>query len=198
MTAPAGSLEQRLTDVEAGLRSLMTGNWTERASVVNAEGLAVPLSQLAFGMAASTDLGLTEINVGIPGGPGSAGWFYGTPRLDVLVNGGRLLVLTAAALVASGNKASMFQSYRLIGPTVTAGAVTTVMPVAVGPAYDRAVEVQHSHSGMDQRGAAGTFGLHTGLAPGWYRIESAYAMSYSGGMPTYGSATNRRIAALPY
>jgi hypothetical protein len=193
--APPGSLEQRLTDLEAGLRSLLTGNWTERASVVNAAGRWVPLSSLAFGMVTAADLGLTTVD-GVASTVGSAGWFYGSPVADVYVNGGGLLVFTAGALSASGNKCSMYQSYRLLGPTATAGAAAGV---AVGPAQDRAIEVQHSHSGQDQRAAAGTFGVHTGLAAGWYRIESAYMIAYSSSALTpSGGARNRRLAALPF
>lgn len=189
------SLEARIADLEAFARAWSAANLTDRASVVNASGRYVPLSSLAFGMVTAVDTGLTEI-YGTANTAGGAGWFTGTPRADVYVSGGGLLVLTGAALTAAGNKCSMFQSYRLLGPTAEAsgaGAVNT------SPAYDRAIEVQHSHGGQDQRGAQGTFGVHTGLAIGWYRIESAYAITYSGTAASpYGSAQNRRVAALPF
>jgi hypothetical protein len=196
MTAPSHSLEQRLIDVEAALRSLLAGNWTERASVVNAAGAWVPLSQLAFGLVSAADLGYTELNGGNPApAPGGVGWIYGTPQLDVLVNGGSLLVFTAGQLHAQGNKCGMYQSYRLLGPTAEPSAAG---PQAVGPSYDRAVEAFDPGYGQGTDVGAGTFGSHTGLAPGYYRVQSAYAISFSGGMFTYGSAVNRRIAALPF
>lgn len=194
--APATSLEYRIEQLEAGLRSLMAGNWTDLASVVNAAGRAVPLSSLAFGLVGATDLGYTELNGGNPApAPGGVGWAYGSPSLDVRVNGGGLVVLTAGALHAQGNKCAMYQSYRLLGPGAVAGGSGVV---ALGPAYDRAVEVFDPGYGQGTDVGAGTFGVHTGLAAGWYRVESAYAISFSGGMFTYGSAQNRRIAALPF
>lgn len=194
--APAASLEHRIEQLEAGLRSLLAGNLTDRASVVNAAGRAVPLSSLAFGLVSATDLGYTELNGGNPApAPGGVGWIYGNPTLDVLVNGGALLVFTAGQLHAQGNKCGMYQSYRLLGPTATAGAAAAE---AVSPAYDRAVEVFDPGYAQGTDVGAGTFGSHTGLAAGWYRVQSAYAISFSGGMFTYGSAINRRIAALPY
>jgi hypothetical protein len=48
MTEPSG-LEGRFAALEQQVRSLMATNWTDRASVVNAAGAAVPLS--AYGVA---------------------------------------------------------------------------------------------------------------------------------------------------
>lgn len=190
------SLEARIKELENQVRSLTAGNWTERASVVNAAGRYVPLSSLAFGMVTASDLALFEMNGGNPApAPGGVGWYYGNPQLNVYVSGGGLLVHTAGALHAQGNKTGTYQSYRLLGPTAEAGGAAGV---AVAPAYDRAVLVFDPGVGQGSDLGAGTFGVHTGLAAGWYMVQSAYAMSFSGGMFTYGSASNRRIAALPF
>jgi hypothetical protein len=198
MPAPSSfSLEQQLADLREEVRSLSSGNPANRTSVTNAEGRFVELPALAFGQAAAADNGLVELWGVANAGPGSAGWAVGLPAVWVRVTGGRLRVDVAGALSASGNKCSAFLSYRVSGPAETQGGATPV--VAVPPAYDRSVEVQHSHSGQDQRAAASTFGLHEGLAEGWYRVETMYALSYSGSSLTpYGSFQNRRLAATPY
>lgn len=190
------SLESRIEELEAFARSWSAGNITSRASVVNAAGRYVPLDQLAFGLVPASDLGYTELNGGNPAAaPGGVGWIYGTPSLDVYVTGGNLLVLSAAELHAQGNKCGMYQSYRLLGPTTEASGAGAV---AVAPAYDRALQVFDPGYGQGTTLGAATFGTHTGLAIGWYRVQSAYAISFSGGMFTYGSAINRRIAAMPF
>lgn len=191
------SLEARIEELEAFARSMLAGNLTDLASVVNAAGRSVPLSSLAFGLVSAVDPAYTEIYGGNPvSGPGGLGWFYGTPQLDVRVNGGGLVVLTAARLHSQGNKTSMYQSYRLLGPTTTAGG--TGAGIAVDAAYDRAIEVFDLGVGQGVDLGVGTFGVHTGLAAGWYRVQSAYALSWSGTQFTIGSATNRRLAALPF
>lgn len=190
------SLESRIEELEAFARSWSAGNITSRAAVVNAAGRYVPLDQLAFGLVSATDPAYTEILGGNPvSGPGGLGWFYGSPQLDVLVNGGGLLVLTAARLHSQGNKTSMYQSYRLIGPSAAPSATGAV---PVDAAYDRAIEVFDLGVGQGVDLGVGSFGVHTGLAAGWYRVQTAYALSWSGTQFTIGSATNRRVAALPF
>lgn len=190
------SLEARIVELEAFARAISAGNLTDLASVVNAAGRYVPLSSLAFGLVGAADLGYTELNGGNPApAPGGVGWVYGTPQLDVYVTGGNLLVLTAAELHAQGNKCGMYQSYRLLGPALAQGGGGAV---TVAPAYDRAVQVFDPGYGQGTTLGAGTFGVHSGLAAGWYTVQSAYAISFSGGMFTYGSAINRRLAAMPF
>lgn len=189
------SLEAKIAEIEDQLRALRARNILDLAYVVGADGASVPLSSIAFGQAAAAQAQSVEIN-GTPDTVGGAGWFSGDPSVNVLVNGGRLRVDIAASLVATGNKCSMFMSYAVLGPVSTPN--TTAGQVVVEAAYDRAIEVQHNGLGMDQRASMGTFGLHTGLAPGWYTIASRYALSYSSSAAPYGAATNRRIAATPY
>lgn len=188
------SLEARIEDLEAFARSMLAGNLTDLASVVNAAGRSVPLSSLAFGLVTAVDLATTDLYVGTAPGAGSLGWFYGTPQLDVYVSGGGLVVLSAAQIYAQGNKCGMYQSYRLLGPTVAAGGGA----VLVGPATDRSVSAFDPGYGQGTQLSAGTFGVHTGLAKGWYTVQSAYYLAYSGGSVTDGTATNRRLAALPF
>lgn len=159
-------------------------------------GLFVPLSSLAFGLATAEDPAYTEINAGTVSGPGGLGWFYGPPQLDVFVSGGNLLVFSAAAVQAQGNKTGFYQSWRLLGPGDTAGANLSAVPV--GPSYDRALLAFDPGYGQGTQLGAGTFGVHRNLARGWYRVQTAYALSWSGTQFTIGSATNRRIAAMPF
>ena len=191
------SLEARIEELEAFARAMLAGKLTDRASVVNAAGRSVPLSSLAFGLVSAVDPTYTELYGGNPvSGPGSLGWVYGTPQLDVYVSGGGLVVLTAARLHSQGNKTSMYQSYRLLGPTATAG--DPAAPVAVAAATDRAIEAFDLGAGQGVDLGVGSFGVHTGLAAGYYRVQSAYFLSWSGTQFTIGSATNRRVAALPF
>lgn len=190
------SLEARIEQLEAFARSISAGNLTDLASVVNAAGRYVPLSSLAFGLVGATDTGLVELNGGNPAsGVGDTGWSYGTPTVNVYVTGGNLLVLAASSVHAQGNKTGMNHSYRLLGPTATAGAAAGV---AALPAYDRAVFVFDAGFGQGTDIGAATFGLHSGLAAGWYQVQSAYSLYWSGGMFTYGFAKNRRVAAMPF
>lgn len=187
------SFEAKFLELEAQVRAMRARNPLDDAAVVSpTTGGYVAMSSLAFGQVTASDPALLEILT--PAGIGGSGWIAGNPVVDVYVTGGRLRVDVAAALTASGNKLSMFMSYGLIGPTTAPGQAGALI---VGPAFDRAVEVQHSHAGQDQRAAAGTFGLHTGLARGWYRVACYYATSYSNTSYPYGSAQNRRLAAAP-
>lgn len=191
------SPEARIADLEAQVRSLRATNLTDLASVTDAAGRSVALSQLAFGQVAAADSGTVELWGVANAGAGGVAWQIGSPSVWVRVTGGRLRVDVGGALTASGNKCSTFYSYRVVGPVAASGDAGGA--VAAAPAYDRAVEVQHSGTGLDQRAAASTFALHTGLASGWYLVESAYALSYSGSPSTpYGSVSNRRLAVTPY
>lgn len=190
---PDTSLAARLAEAERDLADLRQSG----GRVYNpATGAFVPLSSLAFGLVAASDASSTQIDGGVPGAPGALGWYYGSPSLDVFVNGGGLLVFTAASITAQGNKASMYQSYRLLGPGTAAGGNLGAVPA--GPAYDRAVEAFDPGYAQGTGLGAGTFGVHTGLTRGWYRVQSAYALTFSGGAATYGDARNRRIAAMPF
>lgn len=185
-----------MADVDRRLRNLDTGNPLNRGAVQNAAGDYVRIDQIAFGAVAAENLGLLELSTPSEA-PGGIGWVAtGGPSVNVLVTGGKLRVDVAAALTAQGNKCSMYMSYALLGPGQTE-ATQTVQ--AVAPAYTRAVEVQHADAGMDQRLAAGTFGEHIDLVPGWYTVAARYAMLFSGttGGP-YGSAQNRRLLATPF
>jgi hypothetical protein len=171
------TLEARLGELETGLRALRTAN--------------------PFGQITAVDLALVEL-WGTPSTVGSVGWVSGTPLVSLYVASGRLRVDVAASQVASGNKCSVYTSYAVLGPAATAALSLTAAQV-VAPAYDRSYEVQHSGTGQDARGAASTFGLHTGLAPGWYTVAARYALTYSStAVAPYGGITNRRLSAMPY
>jgi hypothetical protein len=171
------TLEAKLRELEASVRALRTAD--------------------PFGILAATDAALVEMN-GVASTVGGVGWVSGTPYVVLYVGSGRLRVEVAAALVASGNHASAYMSWAVHGPALTQAAALSA-PVAIAPAYDRAVEVQHNGNGQDQRGSFGTFGTHPGLAPGWYMVQARYALSYSGSpLAPYGGISNRRISAMAY
>lgn len=192
------SLEGRLAQVESGLRALRATNLTDLASVTDASGSAVPLGQLAFGQAVAANTFAVTLT-GSAGSPGTVPWDVTVgPATDVRVSGGTLRVDVAAALEAYGNRCSVFAGYRVLGPADTqAGALTAAQ--AVAPDYTRAIELQDDAVGMNARGAFGTFDVVPNLAPGWYRVVMAYALTYSGTVdPPYGIITNRRLVATPY
>ena len=197
------SLTAEIEKIQRQLRDLAVGNPLNRGAVQNASGAYVPLTSLAFGQASKADP--TRIEMGTTStAPGQLGWYSGGPFVNVLVMGGKLRVDVAAALTARGNKCSTFVSYAILGPgdpTIPPGPSTWTSrgEALVDPAFDRALEVQHSGAGMDQRAAFGTFGLHEGLAAGWYTVDLRYALVFSGTPDgPYGSVQNRRVAATPY
>jgi hypothetical protein len=198
-----GTLEKWMLDVERALRDLATGNALNKGSVQKATGEYVTLSALAFGAAQATVPALLTLTGTANTGPGQVGFLADVgPSVNVLVTGGALRVDVAASLVASGNHASMFMSYAILGPGDPADpgqATVTQIVQLVGPAFTRAIELQHNAQGQDIRGAFGTFVQHTGLAPGWYTVSARYAMAYSGftAVP-FGSAENRRLMATPF
>lgn len=212
MTAPS-TLEGRIAQLEAQVRSLMATNWTDRASVVDASGAAVPLSNLAFGQVADIWSGVGVMNVlgvlNTAAGPytNPASWTYTNPTVTVLVRGGRLRV-DWSALVAlnGGNPQSPFSafwvySYRVIytGPE---GAPNTVNTTAINPDYYRGILLRDtSATGTGVYSECGNWAMHTGLAPGWYRVQAAWLLGFnsvSSGSPPQGFADNPRIAATPY
>ncbi len=204
MTAPSGSLEQRLQDLEQGMRSLLAGNWTDRASVVNAAGAYVPLSSLAFGMVGATlntDVTPVQLN-GVANTAGGTGFqSKGGPVLDVLVTGGRLRVDVAAGMTSSGNKAGMYVSYGLRGPSPDLVTSQAGAGPLVGFNGDTllGIECFHSGQGQQQDWTGGSFALHTGLTPGWYHIEARYLLGYSSTTyAPYGIAYFPRLVATPY
>lgn len=193
------SLTRWLQALDRKVRDLAIGNPLNRGAVRDAAGDYVLISQLAFGSVAAVDVALVQMST-TSEVPGGLGWYGWGPQVNVLVTGGRLLVNVAAALTASGNKVSTFMGYGIYGPGVDKPAgLALAGPLIVAPAYDRSIEVQHGGTGMDQRAAMGTFGLHEGLPEGWYTVQAQYALSFSGttGGP-YGDASNRRILATPY
>lgn len=199
MTLPnQPSLEQRVLDLEAAMRGQRATNQTERISVINAAGQVVPLSQLAFGSVSATDAGLVTFTVAANAGPGSQGWLYSGPSVDVYVTSGRLRIDLAAALVSSGNRFSTFMGYRVLGPATSQADLAAAAQYAA-PDYTRAIELQHNSSGMDVRGAFGTHDTRTGLPVGWYRVVASYAATYSGYTSAQnGSAENRRLTVAPF
>lgn len=185
------SLEARLQSLEAFRRSVQARNPLDSSAVVNASGQYVPLSSLAFGAVSAQRTDVVQIT------ENSGQWYSGDPSLDVFVSGGRLRVDIAALLSASGNKAKMRMSYAILGPGDTPGANNG--SVVVNPDDTTSLSVLMDAQGISQELSAGYFNLHTGLARGWYRLESRYRLTTAAGATGYyGTATNRRLYAQPY
>lgn len=170
------------------------------------EARIAALEAAARSQAATEAVGGTSVAARVAGGvtltgvasaAGTVAWTYGGPSVDLLVTGGRLLVQVAASLEVYGNKCVLYAGYRVSGPAASADLLPG--PVAAAPSYEASAQLQDDGVGMNQLGAFATFDVVTGLAVGWYRVEEAYALAYSGttGAP-YGIATYRRIAVTRY
>jgi hypothetical protein len=206
VTEPS-SLEGRVAQLESTVRSLMASNWTDRASVVDAAGNAVQLSSLAFGQVADLWSGIGVMNVSGVLNQSTPPWIYpGHPSVTVLVRGGRLRVDWSALMALNGGNpaapfaASWAYSYRVVytGPE---GAPGTVSTQVVDPDYYRAIMVRDtSATGTGVYVEAANWALHTGLTPGWYKVEGAWRLGYSAassGSTPQGFTDNPRIAATP-
>jgi hypothetical protein len=194
------SLVRELAEMQRQLRDLAIGNPLNSAEVVDAAGNSVLMSNLAFGQVGATDarvgaVALTgPLNTDVPSG--SISWTIAAPAVTVLVTGGRLRVDWAALLAVQATTGRMVMSNRLTytGPK---DAPDTVSTVAVAPNYYRSIMLNAPTGAVV--GSFGTFSLHTGLTPGWYRIDGAYGLLH-GSMATTpaGSVDHPRISATPY
>lgn len=211
MTEPSG-LEGRIAALEGQVRSLMATNWTDRASVVDANGNAVPLSGLAFGQVADLWPGVGVVDMSPTAGTASGSvtdpnqWTYMNPHpvVTVLVRGGRMRVDWSAQMAFLGGTAAanpyLAYSYRVIytGPQ---NAPDTASVVVVQPDYYRALLLRDpSFSGNFAYLQAGNWAMHSGLTPGWYRVQGAWFLNYAAtaGAQPHGYIDNPRIAATPF
>jgi hypothetical protein len=202
--APDTGLEGRLAAVEAALRSLMATNWTDRASVVDASGGTVPLSALAFGqvIAENPTVGAVSLtstpNVASSTSNVQEGWTYPAPTVDVYVSGSRMRVDWAAVLATNANVAAqpeLCMSYRVLYRGLTNdGSVNTLV---VMPSRYRCIKLQN-YGGDPKVEAYGAFGFHSGLTPGWYRVQPAFYLAYAAtGSAVTVSADYPRIGVTP-
>lgn len=191
------SLTRWLAELSKQVRDLAIGNTLNHAEVVDASGQAVLISQLAFGSVHAVDLAEVSATTPANSGPGGQGWFGWGPAVWVYVTGGKLRVDIACQEEASGNKCSAYMSYGVYGPSAAAGGA--IGPNVAPPTYDRSVETMQYSSGMGARNSMGTFGLHTGLPPGWYYVQAQYATTYSNWTSDqWGIWRNRRLLATPF
>lgn len=175
------SLEARIAGLERTVRSLLAG----AATAGTATAAETPGPVTVTGTASTV---------------GSVPWDATQgPAVDLLVTGARIRVDVAASLEVYGNKASLFIGAQVAGPAVDQALLDDTTPVVRAPDYSRAASLQDDGVGMNQLGAFGTFDLVTGLEPGWYRVRTAYALTYSSttGAP-YGIATARRVSVTRY
>jgi hypothetical protein len=192
------SIEQEIADLKAAVRALRATNQTDRISVINAAGDAVPLSQLAFGMVAAeypdfvnmTGTANTTVE-------NTSTWRADNPNLDVLVSGSRLRVDISGTLFASGNHCSMWMAYALFyrGSAAQRNSVKTQV---AGPDDVAPISVQ-DQTAVGAIISCGGFNLHTGLTPGWYTVEARYAIGYSNSTTApFANVEGPRMAATPY
>lgn len=198
MTSPG--LEGRIADLEKAMRSLMATNWTDRASVVNAAGRAVPLSAVAFGQVIVED---PRASVSINGALNSTGGGWtdqGGPYLDVYVSGGSLRVDVGAEIVAFGMSPFAAMSYQLRGPGAQQADAASA-PLIADANIRRCVALGDSGAtaAVNKTAASSGFGLHTGLTAGWYRVSAVYTLSYASSSTVQSTGTfyGSTLAATP-
>lgn len=184
------SLESRIAELESFARSLRAGNWTNRASVVNAEGEWVSLDKLAFGQVAARALPTIQLTIN------QAAWLPVDPVLDVYVTGGRVRIDQSAFLVVGGVNLEISASYGVTGPTAEpsdGGAVR------VAPDTEHALIINNTQ-GISNIMAAGFADLVEELPVGWYRVRTYVRLVgevQATPGETFGSVTNRRLFATP-
>lgn len=192
MTAiPDTSTEGLLRDLIAQVRALRT-NLLEAASVQKVTGEYVTMAALAFGIAAA-------VGPDVSRNTNSLSWIAGDPQVDVLVTGGALRVDVAAQIVVGGLNLQMAMGYRLLGPGPSAGG--DLSDYGVRPAdVSRAVYMVSKGNAAAYEMSAGRPDLVTGLAPGWYRVQSMYRLAGETNTAgdTFGSALAPTIFAQPF
>lgn len=208
MTQP-GSVEGRIAQLEQQVRSLLATNATDRASVVDATGHAVPLSSLAFGLVGATVSGYRSLGGG-PGGSGTVNDTDHTPTLAVYVSGGRLRMDWSASLTANtagGNSAVTAMSAVAQGPYPTAAAALAATPGVVTAGvvgYGSAASLTNDQEGTAGNSTlgAGTFDLWTGLAAGYYLAYCSYSFTWdatnNANAAPAGGPRRRALTATPF
>lgn len=202
------SLETRLLAAEAGLRSLRATNLTDLASVVDASGRTVALSDMAFGQVIAEDAATIDV-VGPDAGAGiGTGWLrLDDLFVDVLVGSGRLRVDVSAYLIVDipynattiGTSSGGF-GYAILGPTSEVAALPDA-PVIRTPGPGEFVGTSTTSRVGYATITAANWGAQTGLADGWYRVEARYSKNYTASVAgdlTTVRVAGRRIAAQPY
>jgi hypothetical protein len=177
---PDNSLEGRIAALESAQRAAQTSS-----AVVGSAVAAVNPAQVALTGVANA-------------GPGSAGWTYDGPSVDLFAVG-RMRVDLAARLEVHGNKASVYAGYRVQGPAADLAALGAA-PVLQAPDITRAIEFQDPDgSGISRLAGMGVHDVVTGLASGYYRVIMAFFLAYSGTTnQPYGNITNRRLSVTIY
>jgi hypothetical protein len=199
------TLEGRIARLEQQVRSLTAGNLTNNASVVDAQGNAVPLSGLAFGQvqAIQTGNGVASFTGTANTGAGRsvAPWMNGALLVNVLVKGGRLRVDWAANMSALGVQVQTIYSYTVtfLGNGAALDPALDVPANVVVPADFYRALVVYDPNNIGAIVGHGTWAFHTGLAPGWYRVRAAYQFGYASTpqAPT-ANVDYPRIAATPF
>ncbi len=184
------SVEGRLAELEAAVRSIRATNLTDLASAVDASGRYVPLRDLAFGQVAARAAGQLTMRTN------AAAWNDNAPTLDVFVNGGRLRLDLAARLVVTGINLRVGMSYRVTGPTDEPSAAG---PLVTAPDESRALLLKSNGTLSGSEQAAGVPDLVENLVRGWYRVTASYQLLGEQNTPedTFAVAVGRRLFATP-
>lgn len=161
-------------------------------ALYDAAGYAMPLSQIAFGLAGARTPDQISLTANSPN------WVRGAPSVDVYVNA-RMRVDVAGWVIVGGLNLRMAMSYSVVGPSPN-DQPDGAGPVAQAPSEARALAMISKGNAISYEVAAGFPDLVEGLAPGWYRVHGEYQLlgEQNPSVDTFGYAINRRIFAQPY
>lgn len=186
------TLEQRLLDLESGLRAVRT---TNPFGLVAAEIVLDPAGPGQFSILKGDYDNGTTVATGprtVPEGP----W------VDLYVGSGRLRVdVSSSVNPVGGALVEAYIGHRVWGPAVTQAdldAAPVVSSFSTSEAF--MVQVPNATGASSVRGVGGNFGIRADLTPAWYRARAVFGSSY----PTAAAATaggwfwGCRIAAMPY
>lgn len=174
-----GTLERRIADLESAVRALVAGGAVGGTAVAAADP-----SQLTL--------------TGVINTSTLSAWGYNGPDVDLFVTAGRLLVQVAARLDIAGINTSLYMGYQVLGPAADQASLAGAA-VAVAPDTVKSLSLQDHGAAQGTQGSISSFDLVTGLANGWYRVRSAYALGYTSQTTApVGIATNRRLAVTRY
>jgi hypothetical protein len=179
-----GALEVR----EAGVTKVKVGKLDSGAfglAVYNNAGLALPLSQLAFGLKAASDAPLVSAPLNT--------WTAGPTVTGVEITTGRMVVIVSAALHTYATSPPGFS------PTTTGMSYTIIGPTTVAADMSRAVTVELTTDSIRGDYMQGSFVyVHDSLPVGTYVVSSQYSRLAVGSFPGAGELQYRSIVVLPY
>jgi hypothetical protein len=163
-------------------------------AMYDAGGVALPLSQLAFGLQAASVAGSQAVALN--------SWSAGGPDVNVNITTGRMIVIVSGSLHVTSDPfispnwspTTGAMSYTVIGPTGPASP-----PVPILPDQLRGIAVDLGSNSIRGDYMQGSFVYaHSGLTPGTYTVASRYNRIVVGAYPGLVDVQSRSIVVLPY